>query len=272
MSSAAKVVVVTGASSGIGEATAHLAAERGHHLVLVARDEEKLNGVAAVCEERGAASTQVVTADVGEDGDVARMVDAVLTEHDRIDAVLHCAGVVTYGRTEETSEEDFSQVVRTNLLGTAAVARHVVPVLRRQEEGDLVIVGSLLGHVNVPEMTPYVVSKWGVRALARQLKIENGDLPRVHISHVAPGSVDTPIYDKALDDAGGVNAPPPPTISPERAARSVLAQVGAPLVLRRSETQTAWLNYAVIGAFRLAPAVWDRFVGPAFELASRRRG
>ncbi len=87
---------------------------------------------------------------------------------------------------------------------------------------------------------------------------------------MAPGSVDTPIYDKALDSAGGVNAPPPPTISPERAARAVLDQVGS--TFRRNESQTAWLNYALIGAFRLAPAVWDRFVGPAFELASRRRG
>jgi len=261
-----QVVVVTGASSGIGEATAFLAAEQGHHLVLVARNEESLHDVAAECETRGAASTLVVATDVGDDAAVERMVKAVLAEHGWIDAVLHCAGIVTYGRTEKTSQEDFAQVVQTNLLGTAAVARHVVPVLREQERGDLVIVGSLLGHVNVPEMTPYVVSKWGVRALARQLRIENIDLPHVRISHVAPGSVDTPIYANALDAAGGVNAPPPPSITPERAARAVLGQVGS----RRGESQTAWLNYAMIGAFRAAPAVWDRLVGPMFDLASRR--
>ena len=66
------------------------------------------------------------------------------------------------------------------------------------------LVGSLLGHIAVPEMTPYVVSKWGVRALARQLSLENVDLPHVQIAHVAPGSVDTPIYDYAALRAGHV--------------------------------------------------------------------
>ncbi len=261
------VVVVTGASSGIGEATALLAAEERHHLVLVSRTESSLEKVAAACEERGAASATVHAADIGDDDSVAELVERVVTEHGRLDAVVHCAGIVTYGRTEDISAEDFASVIETNLLGTATIARHVVPVLRRQERGDLVIVGSLLGHINVPEMTAYVVSKWGVRALARQLKIENGDLPDVRISHVAPGSVDTDIYDNALDSAGMVNTPPPPTISPERAARSVLGQVGT----RRLESQTAWLNYALIGAFRLAPPVWDRLVGPAFDAVSRRK-
>lgn len=261
------VVIVTGASSGIGRATALLAAEERHHVVLVARDVEALEKVAAECEERGCASALVSPADVSDDAAVAGVVAATLEEYGYLDAVLHCAGIVTYGRMQESSAEDFASVISTNLLGSAAVARHVIPVLREQEQGDLVLVGSLLGHIAVPDMTSYVVSKWGVRALARQLKIENGDLPGVRISHVAPGSVDTPIYDRALDSAGMVNTAPPPTISPERAARSVMGAVGS----RRSESQTAWLNYAIIGAFRLAPALWDVVVGPAFNAVSRKR-
>ncbi len=261
------VVVVTGASSGIGRSTALLAAERRHHVVLVARDQEMLEKVAAECEERGCASALVAPADVQDDDAVAGVVARTLEEHGRIDAVLHCAGIVTYGRMQDSSAEDFASVIGTNLLGSAAVARHVIPVLREQKEGDLVLVGSLLGHIAVPDMTSYVVSKWGVRALARQLKIENGDLPGVRISHVAPGSVDTPIYDRALDSAGMVNTAPPPTISPERAARNVLGAIGS----RRAESQTAWLNYAVIGAFRLAPGLWDLAIGPVFNAVSRRR-
>lgn len=261
------VVLVTGASSGIGEAVAVQASADHHHLVLVSRGKEKLEEVATGCLEAGAASATVRALDVGDDEAVRLLVDEVVAEHGRLDVVVHCAGVVTYGRSEETSAEDFEAVVRTNLLGSANVARHVVPVLRRQEQGDLVLVGSLLGHLAVPDMTPYVVSKWGVRALARQLRIENLDVPGVRISHVAPGSVDTPIYDNAIDDAGMVNAPPPPTISPERAARAVLAQVGG----GRLESQTAWLNYGMIAAFNLAPRVWDRAVGPVFDAVSRTR-
>ncbi|MEO9325412.1 SDR family oxidoreductase [Nocardioides sp. C4-1] len=266
------VVVVTGASSGIGEATALRAAHEGHHVVLVARHEDTLAAVADECRTAGAASAEVVTADVAVDDDVAAMVERVLEVHGRIDAVLHCAGVVSYGRTEDTSADDFAQVVGTNLLGTASVARHVVPVLRRQKRGDLVIVGSLLGHIAVPEMTPYVVSKWGVRALARQLQVENIDLRDVRISHVSPGSVDTPIYDSALDDAGGVNTPPPPTISPERVARVVLGQVGSRRPGAVRDVQTALTNYGVLAVFRGAPWAYDRLVGPVFEIASRRTG
>lgn len=266
-----RTVLVTGASSGIGRATAIQAAAAGDHVALLARRKEKLEEVAEECAAAGAAGTTIVAADVADDGAVAEAVAEVVRTTGRLDAVLHCAGVVSYGRTEDTTPEDFDSVVSTNLLGAANVARHVVPVLREQGEGTLVLVGSLLGHINVPEMTPYVVSKWGVRALARQLHIENLDRPGVRIVHVAPGSVDTPIYGSALDSAGGVNTPPPPTISPERAARAVLRHAHGRHAPVRS-VQTAWSNYALMAAFNLAPAIWDRTVGPAFELVSRRRG
>ncbi len=261
-----RVVVVTGASSGIGEATALEAARRGHHLVLAARRREVLEEVAARCEAAGAASTLVVATDVAVDEEVIALLKATTARHDRLDAVLHCAGQVTYGRAEDTQAADFDQILATNLSGSANVARHTLRVLRDQGRGTLVLVGSLLGQIAVPEMTPYVVSKWGVRALARQLHVENLDLPDVHVCHVVPGSVDTPIYDKALDDAGGVNTPPPPAISPERVARVVLSQLSWP----RSETQTAWSNYGLVLGFGLAPWAWDRAVGPAFRLVSRK--
>ena len=263
---AGSVVVVTGASSGIGESCALAAARRGHHVVLAARRREVLEEKAEDCRRAGAPSALVVPTDVSDDDQVEALIQATLAEHGRLDAVLHCAGVVTYGRTEETRAEDFDQVLSVNLSGAANVARRTLPVLREAEHGVLVVVGSLLGHIAVPEMTPYVVSKWGVRALARQLQIENLDLPDVHVCYVSPGSVDTPIYDKALDDAGGVNSPPPPTISPERVAEVVLGQLTWP----RAQTHTAYSNYGLVLGFGLAPWAWDRAVGPAFRLLSRR--
>lgn len=261
-----RVVVVTGASSGIGRATALELSSRGDHVVLVARREEVLDEVAEVCRDEGAASALVLPADLDVDEDVAALVDLVLERHGRVDALVHSAGVVAYGRAEELDAETFDAVVRTNLLASANVARHTMRVLRRQERGVLVLVGSLLGHVAVPDMTPYVVSKWGVRALARQLQIESSDLPHVHVCHVSPGSVDTPIYDSALDSAGMVNRPPPPSISPERVGRQLVACLDAP----GPRAQTGLTNYALVAAFALAPAVWDRAIGPAFDLLSRR--
>lgn len=156
-----RTVLVTGASSGIGEAAALRLAHRGDHLVLLARREEELQRVARACRARGAASARVVVADVADDDAVEAAVATALRHHAQLDGVLHCAGMVTYGRSEETSAEDFSQIVSVNLLGAANLARHVVPVMRRQRAGALVLVGSLLGQLAVPEMTPYVVSKWG---------------------------------------------------------------------------------------------------------------
>lgn len=259
------VVVVTGASSGIGEATALLLAGQGRHLVLAARSADTLADVAGRCEEAGCGSVMVVPTDVSDDAAVAELFAAAVAEHGRVDAVAHCAGEVTYGRVEETSAEVFDRVLATNVSGSANISRHAITLMREQEAGVLVLVGSLLGHVAIPEMTPYVVSKWGIRALARQLSVENIDLPGVHVSHVVPGSVDTPIYEKALESAGGSNKPPPPTISPERVARVVVGQVDHPT---RSQ-QTAWSNHLLIAAFKTAPWAYDRLIGPVFRRASR---
>lgn len=259
------VVIVTGASSGIGEATALHLAGQGRHLVLAARSVDTLVEVATRCEEAGCASVMVVATDVSDDEAVAHLFAAAVVEHDRVDAVAHCAGEVTYGRVEETSAEVFDRVLATNLSGSANVSRHAISLMREQERGVLVLVGSLLGHIAIPEMTPYVVSKWGIRALARQLSVENVDLPHVHVSHVVPGSVDTPIYEKALESSGGTATPPPPTISPERVARIVVGQIDHPT---RSQ-QTAWSNHVVIAAFRSAPWAYDRLIGPVFRKVSR---
>ncbi|WP_299056315.1 SDR family NAD(P)-dependent oxidoreductase [uncultured Nocardioides sp.] len=262
-----RICLVTGASSGIGRAVAHELAGRGAALVLMARRADVLEDVATECRIRGAASVTVAPVDVTDDEAVAATVAATVAEHGRLDVVVNSAGLVTYGDHLETSAADFRTVIEVNLLGAATVARHTLPVLREQREGTLVLVGSLLGHVAIPGMTAYVVSKWGVRALARQLKIECADLPGVRVAYVAPGSVETPIYERALGDASANgHRPPPPTMSPERAAQAVVRHVDG----RRHEMQTAFSNHAVIAAFDVVPAVYDRVVGPAFRLLSRR--
>lgn len=264
------VVLVTGATSGIGEAAALGLAEAGHHLVLAARTAEDLEEVAARCRDSGAPSCLPVPTDVSDDDAVARLVARVMSEHGRLDGVAHCAGEVTYGRTERTSAEVFDRVVSTNLAGAANIARHTVPHLREREHAVLLLVGSLLGQVAVPEMTPYVVSKWAVRALARQLRVENVDHRGLRVVHLSPGSVDTPIYDRALDSAGTVNTPPPPTISPERVARTIVRELERPL--RGSLTrQTAWSNHLLTAGFRAVPWAYDRVIGPVFNATSRKR-
>ncbi|MBA3780376.1 SDR family NAD(P)-dependent oxidoreductase [Nocardioides sp. InS609-2] len=256
-----QVVLVTGASSGIGRAAALRAAARGDHVVLVARGRTALEDTARECREVGAATAEVMSADVGDDAAVARVVDAVLSGHKTIDLVVHAAGVVAYGRTEDVPADVFDAVLRTNLVGSVNVARHVVPVLRRQEHGGLVLLGSLIGHIAVPTMSPYVLSKWGVHALARQLRVENRDLPDVHIAYVAPGGVDTPIYAQAASCLGITGRPPPPVDSPERVAR---------IAIRRGERgqrrrQVGLANDLVRFGYNALPGLYDVLIGPLFS-------
>jgi len=174
-----RVVLVTGASSGIGEAAAHRVARRGDHLVLLARGRDALERVARDCDDLGAASSTVLAADISKDDEVGAAVAATIARHGWIDTVVGSAGVVAYGRVEDVPAEVFDQVVSTNLLGSVNLARHVLPVLRRQGGGSLVMVGSVIGHIAVPDMAAYVISKWGVRALVRQLQVDNRDSPGV---------------------------------------------------------------------------------------------
>jgi short-subunit dehydrogenase len=171
---------------------------------------------------------------------------------------------VSYGRTEDFPAEVFDGVIRTNLLGTANVARHVVPVLRRQGSGTLMLVGSVLGSIAAPTMSPYVVSKWGVRALARQLAIENRDVPGVRIQHVAPGGVDTPIYDQGANYVGFAGRPPPPAASADHVAAQVLRRLGAfPL-----PQQLSLLNHGMTFGFRVLPWAYDALVTRIFPLGA----
>ncbi|MFY0407509.1 SDR family NAD(P)-dependent oxidoreductase [Solicola sp. PLA-1-18] len=260
MTSEPRVLLVTGATSGIGRATAELGARAGDHLVLVARRDEVLDEVALVCDGLGAASTLTCVADVAEDVEVEKAVAKAVAVHGRVDAVVHAAGVAAYGRAEEVPAEVFEAVVRTNLIGSVNVVRHVLPLMRERDNGTLVLVGSVIGHIAVPSMTPYAVSKWGVRSLARQLQIENRDRRGVRIGYVVPGGVDTDIYDKAANYSGSPGRAPLP-VSVGVVARACMRQLDRP----RRSTQVGVANTALRLAFTLAPGLFDALVGPLFR-------
>ena len=265
--SRARVVLITGGSSGIGLATALELAAVGDHLVLLARAEGPLDAAAARCRSAGAASVTTVPADVRDAAAVTRAVERVEEAHGRLDVVVHCAGVAAYGRFEDVPAEVFDGVVATLVSGSANVARAVLPRMRADDHGTLMLVGSVIGTIAAPTMSPYVVGKWGVRSLARELQLENRDRPGVHVTLVTPGGVDTPIYRQAANYSGRAGQPPPPVYSPERVARAIVRALHAPP--RRLDVGVA--NPVMALGFTLLPWLFDLLVGPLFAVAARGR-
>lgn len=262
----ARTVLVTGASSGIGRATVHLLAQRGDRLVLAARSPEALEQTRQECLARGAADVLVAPTDVGERPAVEALFAAAQERFGDIDVVVHSAAVVAYGRFEDVPAEVFDKVMTTNVLGTTNVARLALQHFRGRG-GTLVIVGSLLGKIATPYMSSYSASKWALQGLARTLQIEARGQRDVHVSLVTPGGVDTPIYETAGSYTGHPGSPPPPVLSPERAAARVLVAIDRPA----RDIAAGPANWVIVTGFRLLPGVYDVLVGPLMRLFGQQR-
>jgi len=262
-----EVVLVIGASSGIGRASAVEFAKRGASLVLVSRSPATLADAAADCRAAGARAVECVPADVLDPAAVQAAVDRATGTFGRLDVVVHTATVMAYGRIEDVQPDVFERVVDTAVLGTFNVFRAVLPVLRDQRTGHVVVVSSLLASITAPTMGAYVTAKWGQLGLIRTLQQELRELPDVHVSAVAPGGVSTPIYDQAATVLGNTGHPPPPVYTPERVARAVVDRVADPRRLK----QSGFLNPVIIAGFRLFPPVFDALVGPLLKVFGMSR-
>lgn len=262
-----RTVVVVGASSGIGRATAHQLASRGDQLVLAARSVDALEETRQECVARGASDVLVVPTDVGDREQVTRLFDESVARFDRVDVVVHAAAVLAYGRFEDVPPDVFDKILQTNLVGTANVARSTLKLFDAQQGGSLVVVGSVLAKMVAPYLSSYSTGKWGVQGLVRTLQIEARVKPGVHVSLVSPGGVDTPIYDQAGSYTGHPGHPPPPVVSPERVARAVVSAVDKP----GRDISAGPFNSVMVAGFRLVPGVFDVLVGPMMRVLGQGR-
>lgn len=178
-----KVIAITGASAGIGAATATLLAERGARLVLGARGAERLDALAA------SVGAIAVPTDVSVRADVDRLVQRALDEHGRLDALVANAGVMPIGPLDALEVDAWERMVDVNVKGVLYAIAAALPVFRAQGAGHFVFTGSTAAHRVVPSQSVYSGTKVAVRAIAEGLRQEAG--PDLRVTLVSPGFTNT---------------------------------------------------------------------------------
>lgn len=262
---APSVVVVIGASSGIGKATALRFAGRHARLVLASRSQDALLAVADECRQAGAAEVMIQPTDIADADQVQQLFDSAVARFGRVHVATQCAAITAFGRFEDLPTDVFDTIVRTNLLGAANVARSALIHFQARGAGHLILVGSLLGTTAVPYQSAYVVSKFGLNGLVRALRQENRHLPEVRVHGVYPGPVDTPVYETAGNYLGRSPKVPPSADAPDTIAAAI---VRAATRQRSSERQVGWFNRPAILAYRLVPSLFDALIGPFVRTAN----
>jgi len=218
-----RVVVVAGASSGIGRATARRLGETHARVVLAARRGDLLDEVAAEVEAAGGEALAVPT-DLTDPAQLDRLVAAALERFGRIDAWIANAGVGIYGAFERIPPEEFRRVVEVDFFAHVESARRVLPLFRAQGGGRLVFVGSVASEAAAPLVSPYVAAKRALLGFAQSLREElHAEGVPIHVTTILPGSVDTPFFAHARSHLeGDVPRPIPPLLPPARVARAIV--------------------------------------------------
>ncbi|MGX2041430.1 SDR family oxidoreductase [Methylocaldum sp. MU1018] len=221
------VIVITGASSGIGRATAMKAAERHATVVLAARQADVLREVARECEQIGGRALAVKT-DVTDEEQVRHLAHRAVQAYGRIDAWVNDAAVTMLSRFEDAPADAFRRVIETNFFGYVHGARAVLPHFRKQGYGVLINVASVEGKVAAPYASAYVASKFAVTGFSESLRMELRDTPDIQVCTVLPATIDTPLFQHAANYSGKAVRAMPPVYAPEDVAEAILQTIRRP--------------------------------------------
>jgi short-subunit dehydrogenase len=260
-----QVLVITGASSGIGRATAIMAAEKGAQVVLTARSEEELARIVwQIQKAQGRAS--YVAADVTVPEELEAVALHAERQYGRIDTWVNDAGVSVYGRLEDLSLPDMRRVMDVTFWGVVYGTRAALPLLRRSG-GALINIGSEASSAPIPLQGPYVAAKHALAGFTDVLRLElEKERAGISVTLIRPGSIDTPFFHHAKSIMGQEPAPPPPVYAPEMVAEAILYCAEHP----RRDMIVGGGARAMISLAQGTPRVADKlFEGLAFEAQQR---
>lgn len=250
-----QVVVITGATSGIGRAAALEFVGRGCALMLAGRRHEALTDITHECRAAGARVLMQPT-DVTSESEVDRLCAAALAEFGRIDVWINNAGVTAFGRLDQGPFEEHRRVIETNLFGAMYAARAVLPVFRRQGRGVMINVGSVLSRIGQPFVPSYVISKFALRGLTEALRAEVANTLDIHVCSFLPYAVDTEHFESGANNVGLDAHAMPPTQTPEKVARALAGLAERP----RRELHVPRVAVLGLYAHALFPRTVERII------------
>jgi len=258
------VVVLTGASSGIGRATALAFAHEGAHLVLAARGRDGLEAVSQECQRAGA-RVLVVPTDVTDIKAMRALASAAVERFGGIDVWINNVGTGAVGAYDITPMESHRRVIETNLIGHMNGAYAVLLHFRRRRRGTLINMISSGGWAPAPYAAAYTASKFGLVGFSDALRAELKDLPDVHVCDVYPSFADTPGLSHGANYTGKKLRAPPPLVDPRSIADTLVAVARWP----RRTTGVGILAWPARVAHALAPGLTGRLVVGAADRALR---
>jgi short-subunit dehydrogenase len=249
-----RVAVITGASSGIGLATAQQLAQKGIAVVLGARRADRLDEAVRGIRAAGGRAEPVVM-DVTSEPDVARLVARAREAFGALDVMVCNAGFGYYGTVEETPGDTMRRMMDVNFMGTFYGARAALPVFRAQGHGHLIVVSSIVGRRGIARMSGYTATKAAQAGFVESLRSELAGTP-IHVTAVFPISTETEFRHAMERDFGHAVSGLGPKQSVDAVARAIVACVWKP----RAEVYPHTASRALTIINALAPAFADRLV------------
>ena len=252
-----QVVVIMGASSGIGRETAKRFAARGAKVVVSARTDEGLESLVEEITQAGGEAT-AFPADVTEFAQVKAVADRAVERYGRIDTWAHVAAVAIYETFEQTAPEEFQQVIQTDLVGQAYGAMAALPHLRHEERGSLIHVSSVEAKRALPFHSSYAAAKHGIDGFVEALRMElkHEHVP-INVAQILPSSINTPFFDKARTRLGVKPMGLPPLYQPGIVADAILYAAEHPV----RDLVVGGAGKMIVASQRLSPRLVDALLG-----------